>query len=449
MEKERKTGTKLKKFRLPGVGQRIVRSTVAVALCFVIYFLRGKQGIPFYTALAVLQCIQPYSTSTKQMAKNRTTGTLVGAFWGLVVILILTAANGGFGHEIEDSFLKYMLISFFTGMVLYSTVVLDVKKSSYFSCVVFLSIVVMHIGDENPFLFVFNRVMDTEIGIVLAMIVNSVHLPRSKDNETLFVSSVDDTILNGDNALTPYSKVELNRIIDTGARFTVSTIRTPASVREGLEGINLKLPIIVMDGAVLYDMKESAYLMKYEMEESSAKRMCEYLDAEGFSYFTNTVVDNLLVIYYRHFGTEADQKIYEKRRRSPYRNYVQSDKPVFSHVVYFLVMEKKERIEALYEKLMREPWIGEYRVALADSHNYPGYSHLKIYHKDATRENMLKNLKVMLHVEKTVTFGSVEGKYDVLIADADRNIMVKELKKRYEPVQLRPARHTSQNEGNA
>ncbi len=50
----------------------------------------------------------------------------------------------------------------------------------YFSCVVFLSIVVIHIGDANPYLFVFNRVMDTMIGIIIGMLVNSVRLPRRK-----------------------------------------------------------------------------------------------------------------------------------------------------------------------------------------------------------------------------------------------------------------------------
>ena len=52
--------------------------------------------------------------------------------------------------------------------ILYTTVLLKKKNASYFSTVVFLSIVVNHIGDQNPLLFVFNRVLDTMIGIVLA-----------------------------------------------------------------------------------------------------------------------------------------------------------------------------------------------------------------------------------------------------------------------------------------
>ena len=426
-------------FKLPIPGQRIVRSTIAVALCFVIYYLRGKRGIPFYSALAVLQCMQPYHTSMKEMAKKRTTGTFVGAFWGLAVILILLALNGNRLGGIEESFTKYMLISLFTGIVLYSTVVLDCKKSSYFSCVVFLSITVMHITDESPILFVMNRVLDTLIGIGLAIIVNSAHLPRRKHNEILFVSGIDDTILNSGSRLTPYNKVELNRLIENGANFTISTIRTPASVREALEGVNLKLPIIAMDGAVLYDMEENSFLMKYQMSESQADKMSTFLDDMGVTYFTNTVVDDLLVIYYQDLKNEAEQGIYERHRKSPYRNYVKVEHPICSNVVYFLVIEKKEKTEQIYQQLMEQDWVSDFRIVLADSMNYPGYAHIKIYHKQATREHMLQNLEALLDIEKTITFGSIEGKYDVFIANSDRNIMVKELKKRYEPVDFKLA----------
>ena len=426
-------------FKLPIPGQRIVRSTIAVALCFVIYYLRGKRGIPFYSALAVLQCMQPYHTSMKEMAKKRTTGTFVGAFWGLAVILILLALNENRPGGIEESFTKYMLISLFTGIVLYSTVVLDCKKSSYFSCVVFLSITVMHITDESPILFVMNRVLDTLIGIGLAIIVNSAHLPRRKHNEILFVSGIDDTILNSGSRLTPYNKVELNRLIENGANFTISTIRTPASVREALEGVNLKLPIIAMDGAVLYDMEENSFLMKYQMSDSQADKMSTFLDDIGITYFTNTVVDDLLVIYYQNLENEAEQGIYERYRKSPYRNYVKVEHPICSNVVYFLVIEKKEKTEQLYQQLMEQEWVSDFRIVLADSMNYPGYAHIKIYHKQATREHMLQNLEALLDIEKTVTFGSIEGKYDVFIANSDRNIMVKELKKRYEPVDFKLA----------
>ena len=49
---------------------------------------------------------------------------------------------------------------------------------------------------------------------------------------------------------------------------------------------------------------------------------------------------------------------------------------------------------------------------------------------------MLRHLEEYMQTEKTVTFGSVPGRYDVVIASADHNHMVRELKRRFEPVSL-------------
>lgn len=417
-------------FKLPMVGQRIVRSVAAVILCFVVYFLRGRNGIPFYSALAVLQCMQPYQDSTIKIAKNRVTGTFIGAFWGLIVLLIKVY---GFSDGFLGDVPLYLLISLFVGIVLYSTVILKVKSASYFSCVVFLSITVNHIMDENPFIFMFNRVLDTLIGVGLALIVNSVHLPRQKHNDTLFVSGVDDTILNSKNELSPYSKVELNRLIEAGVNFTVSTLRTPASVRESMSEIKWKLPIIAMDGAVLYDMNKNEYLIKCPLSADQAKTMADFLDQEEIGYFTNVIVDDLLVIYYKNLQNKAEKDVFEIKRRSPYRNYVKAREPVYENVVYYYMIHQKDKIDALYKKMESMPWFQDYRVVQDDSSDYLGYAYIKIYHREATREQMLQNLQKLLGLEKTVTFGSIEGKYDVYVKDCDKDKMVKLLKRLYEP----------------
>ena len=417
--------------KFPRPGQRIIRSVIAVALCFVVYELRGRKGIPFYSALAVLQCMQPYYENTRKIAKKRVIGTFVGAFWGMIVIILQVYILQG---RYEETVIGYLLISFFTGLVLYSTVVLECKDTAYFSCVVFLSIVVIHITDPYPILFALDRVLDTLIGVALAFAVNSAHFPRKKNRDTLFVSGIDDTILDKKAVLTPYSKVELNRLIDDGMKFTVSTIRTPASVLEALDGVHIPCPIIAMDGAVLYDTREHSYLMKCQMSAQEVKCVTDFLIQENAQFFTNTVVDNLLVIYYDSLKNDAAKKVYKIRRKSPYRNYVKSEKQVLENVVYLFLIDKKPVIDALYGKMQQQEWKDAYRIVRKDCANYPGFAQIKIYHKDATRENMLQNLKAFLNIEKVVTFGSIEGKYDVLINDSDKDSMMKQLKKMFEPI---------------
>lgn len=49
---------------------------------------------------------------------------------------------------------------------------------------------------------------------------------------------------------------------------------------------------------------------------------------------------------------------------------------------------------------------------------------------------MTRYLAEQLGIKKITTFGSIPGKSDVLVKDSDKNIMVKELKKRFEPVKV-------------
>lgn len=419
------------RWKFPKPGQRILRSVCAVGLCFVIYFLRGQRGIPFYSALAVLQCMQPYHENMLAVARRRTVGTFMGAFWGLVVIL---TELYGFGGRLYGTVGAYLLITCFTGVVLYSTVLLKITDASYFSCVVFLSITIMHIRDADPYIFVFNRVVDTLIGVALALVVNSAHFPRKKNLDILYVSGVDDTILDSHDSLSAYSKVELNRLIEQGANFTISTRRTPANVRSVFSGINLRLPIIAMDGAVLYDLKENYYLMSYQIGDVEASEISHLLERMGVHYFTNVLIDDMLVIYYQELSNEAQWEIYAKLHKSPYRNYVKRPIPVGERVLYFMMIEKKEIASQIYGCLAKQIWKDKLRIVMYDSHDYPGYAYIKIYNRDATRENMLRNLMKRLNMEKAVTFGSIEGESDIYIKNADKNEMVKSLKRQFEPV---------------
>ena len=62
---------------------------------------------------------------------------------------------------------------------------------------------------------------------------------------------------------------------------------------------------------------------------------------------------------------------------------------------------------------------------------------MKIYEANTSRETMLGKLEEIMGTTETVTFGSIPGKYDVYIRDGDRDLVVKELKRRFEPVDLR------------
>lgn len=426
------------KIALPPIGMRIIKSAAAIAICYLVSFVRGNSGIVFYSQLAALWCIQVYISNSRKNAVQRFVGTIIGAVYGLIFLLLEEKMNFSVG---KSQAVNSLVISGMIIVVLYTTVLIRKKQASYFSCVVFLSIVVNHVADSNSYLFVWNRFLDTVIGIIIGIGVNSFSLPRRKQKDILFISGLDDTLLHKNDDLSDYSKVELNRMLDEGANFTISTMRTPASLREVMHDIQLKLPVIAMDGAVLYDIQENIYLKTYVISNIMSKEILELVHGQGLECFVNVIIDDILVIFYRETEEQVHQNLVKEMRRSPYRNYVKSETLSSEDVVYFMLLYPKQVIEEFYQVLKVNKILDKLKVLKYDSMDYPGYAYIKIYNKNATRENMSWYLKEMLSLEKTITFGSIEGQYDVVVRPGDTNKVVHELKKRYEPVRAPWKRH--------
>lgn len=420
-----------KKIELPGIGMRIIKSALAVGICYIVNLLRGEQGMVFYSQLAALWCIQMYRSNTKQNAIQRTIGTVVGAIYGLLYLLVcpLFISEGLSGEIIGDLLISLMII-----VVLYTTVVLNKKQASYFSCVVFLSIVVNHVQDINPFLFVLNRFLDTMIGIAVGIIVNDIRLCRHPNRDTLFISGLDDTLLNQKEMLSAFSKVELNRMLDSGMKFTISTMRTPAAILEPMKDIRLSLPVIAMNGAVLYDTNKHAYIRVYVISTETSQQIMQLIKKAGLCCYANVIIDDMLVIYYEDTEDEVNKELVNKLRTSPYRNYVKRPLPSDEEVTYFMLLDKTESIMDFYQRLMAEGYSNQLRIITYPSNDYEGYSYIKIYNKNATKENMIAYLKQLTSIDDVVTFGTIPDMYDVYIESSDANKVIREVRKRYEPI---------------
>ncbi|MDO5156569.1 MAG: HAD hydrolase family protein [Eubacteriales bacterium] len=422
---------KKRKIQIPGIGMRIIKSAVAILICYMVNILRGGHGMVFYSQLAALWCVQMYRSNTKKNAIQRTIGTVIGACYGLLYLLIYPKLIYPCQNvEVAEAF----VISVAIVLVLYTTVILKKQQSSYFSCVVFLSIVVNHVSDGNPYLFVWNRFLDTMIGIVVGITVNDVRLCLHPDRNTLFISGLDDTLLNKEEVLSAFSKVELNRMIDNGMRFTVSTMRTPAALLEPMRDIRLKWPVIAMDGAVLYDTQKHSYLRVYVISSKTSQRLMQRMIEENICWYANVIIDDLLVIYYGEMVDRTNLNMIEELRTSPFRNYVRRPLPQNEDVTYFMLLDQVDKIAFFYEILKQEGYTNELKIITYPSQDYPGYAYIKIYNKNATKENMIRYLKEMTNSENVVTFGTIPGQYDVLIHEDNANEVVRKVRKMYEPM---------------
>ena len=393
----------------PRIGMRMIKTALAVAVCFLIYFLRGEEGVPIFSTIAALLCMQPYVENSMEASVNRIIGTILGAVFALAVLWGIRYIPW------EYRFWRYMIISVSIIPVMYITVLMKKTGAAALAGIVLLSVCLSN-GGQPPVIDAWNRSIETIVGILVSLVINSVHLPRRKEKDFLFVTGFDGALYNEGSGVTPYTQFELNRLLQEGLPFTIATERTPASLMADVKELDLRLPVIAMDGAVLVDLKEKRYLACHGLKKELADTICCHLRERGYHYFLNVVWQDVLLIYHKDFKNEVERELYEEARRSPYRNYVYGDMPDEGVVVYILLVIKDaeaDELEAELRKMDRDQEL----LYLRDKSETPEeYCHFKIYHKKATKEDMLRRLMQDIPQKKCIAFGSNKNDISMLAA---------------------------------
>ena len=101
-------------------GQRIIKTSIAVTLCMLFYMYRGYRGetMSAEAAITAIICMQPYVHGTAENALNRLSGTLIGAVWGFLFLLLMMLFPSIGRHRV----LLYLLMGFGTLVALHSAV---------------------------------------------------------------------------------------------------------------------------------------------------------------------------------------------------------------------------------------------------------------------------------------------------------------------------------------
>ena len=147
------------------IGMRIVKTVLAVFVCSILGWLRGETA--FFSMIAAVLCMQKSAEKTLTTSFNRVIGTAVGGAYGVIVLLLETQFNL---QRVPPLF--YLVVSLMLIPVILTTIGIKKPSVAGFACVVFLSTTVYHVGDADPYTYALNRMLDTVIGIVVALIVN-------------------------------------------------------------------------------------------------------------------------------------------------------------------------------------------------------------------------------------------------------------------------------------
>ncbi len=347
-------------FYLPFIGQRIVKTSIAVSLTLLVYYLRGYRGadMPAEAAITAIICMQPYVRDTNAYAVNRFLGTFVGAFWGLAFLLMMLV----FPRMASNLLLVYLRMGVGVMLSLYTSVLIRKPETSGQAAIVFICIVISFPEIEAPLQQALDRFTGVLLGTVVSIAVNVFRLPRDRESKTVFFVKISDLVPDRFSFLPSAARFRLNYLYEDGAKICLMSEHAPAFFTLTMGQTLLSVPFIVMDGAAIYDARDNTYLQTENIDPWESARLREHLDAMGMSYFIYTIHHNKVCIFHQGQMRVPEQTICERMRRSPYRSYLDGEIYKAEEIVYLKIVDDCERIAQLEKDLA--PYIAGRRLRM-------------------------------------------------------------------------------------
>lgn len=331
------------------VGQRILKTSLVVTLCLFFYMLRGYEGssMPAEAAITAIICVQPLLHDTGKSALNRLAGTLIGALWGFLFLLTMAA----FPVLSENRIVLYLLMGLGTLVSLYNAVLIRKQDAAGLAAIVFVCVVISFPDVQDPMEQAFHRILDVLVGIVTAILVNAVRLPRVKLRNRVFFVRLEDLAKDQFLRLSPSVLFRLQSLYRDEARICLISEHAPAFHTSQLENVTFTVPLIVMDGAALFDANENAYISVTHPDAGSCRWLIKRLENMNVSFFVYTVHRDRNCIYHHGPMSEPEQKVYQHLKKSPYRYYLDDDHYSVSDIVYLKIVTSKEEAEHIRAEL--------------------------------------------------------------------------------------------------
>lgn len=172
----------------------------------------------------------------------------------------------------------------------------------------------------------------------------------------VYISDLDGTLLNPKAELSQKTIQILNRLIAAGLQFSFATARTAATVVQMTREVSVPLPVILMNGALVYDLRQKQYLNTVYLPRQTVTEIVTILKRYGLSGFCYTIEKHRMNTYYDVLKTQAMREFYEERRRKYQKQFtkVASFEQVdLNKVVYFSFLNTEEVLTPVYEALRK------------------------------------------------------------------------------------------------
>lgn len=223
----------------------------------------------------------------------------------------------------------------------------------------------------------------------------------------LYITDLDGTLLNSNKEVSQESKELINKALQNNAQFTVATARTPATVVDILNGINITLPAVMMNGVIIYDIHKKRYIDIKNINQDISKKVIDIFETNNVGSFIYSIQNNIINVFHKEFKNTPEKIFFSERCNKPLKKFTLinsfNDVPCNIPIINFIAFDKFSKLKPIYEILKH---INEINVDFyKDIYDEDEHYYLEAYSIEASKANGIKYLSSLINNTSLVCFG--------------------------------------------
>ncbi len=220
-------------------------------------------------------------------------------------------------------------------------------------------------------------------------------------HNTLYISDLDGTLLNKSAQLSPYTVSSLNNMISKGLNFSIATARLFSPVKKMLEDVDINIPIILMNGVLIYDTNTKSYIKVNEFKSNSIDTIIDLIKRFKITSFMYELDNQELQIYHKIFDENLSSN-YAKERAARYNSTKGFPAKPKENVIYFTLMDTYERLKPVYDIISKQDDINQ---TLYENVYCKSMWYLEIFSNKASKKNAVEFIRDLYNFNYIIGFG--------------------------------------------
>jgi Cof subfamily protein (haloacid dehalogenase superfamily) len=214
----------------------------------------------------------------------------------------------------------------------------------------------------------------------------------------LYVSDLDGTLLDAQGKLSNASRELLSGMLDSGLQFTVASARSVWSIGQMLQGLDMTIPVIDLNGAFISDIRTGEHLLVNSLSEAVKHGIYLEIQAAGFLPFISTFDGEKDNLYHSKILNEGMAWYYNDRvaLRDP---RLRTPRPLEGildeQVICFTVIDREDKLKPLATRL-ESLYGGMMKLHLYNHLYTKGWHWLTVHDARSGKATALKSLLGML-----------------------------------------------------